>query len=115
MTVTPKVLQEIVELGTANPAEGAGKYTSPANTTTIIGAATAFNSSVASVVVTLNTVAPAGSVGATNVMNVINIAPGATHSFPELINHRVAAGGFVSLKADTAAAVRFRMSGSQIT
>jgi hypothetical protein len=115
MTVTPKVLQEIVELGTTDPAEGSGKYSSPTNTTTIISAAIAFNSSGSNQTVTLNVVAPSGAVASTNVMNVITIAAGATYNFPELINQRIAAGGFVSLKAGTAAVVRFRMSGSQIT
>jgi hypothetical protein len=115
MTVTPKVLQEIVELGTTDPAEGSGKYTSPTGATTIIVAANAFNSSASPVAVTLNVVAPAGAVAATNIMNVITIAAGASYNFPELVNQRIAPAGFVSLKAGTANVVRFRMSGSQIT
>jgi hypothetical protein len=86
MTVTAAALQGVVALGTTDPTEGNGKYTSPALTTSIINTASGYNSSAGAIVVTVNIVRSGGAIAAGNIALVKSIATGATDLFPELIN-----------------------------
>jgi hypothetical protein len=98
------------------PAAQTTLYPSPASTRTIIDKFTGTNTTAATAKLTVNLVKSGGAASAANVISsAVSIAPGQAYTFPELIGHVLDAGDFISVLADTAAAITVRASGRQVT
>jgi hypothetical protein len=92
------------------------EYTSPASTRTIIDKFTATNTDSGSQTITVNLVPSGGSVGASNIVtSALSIAAGASVDLPEMKNHVLEAGDFISAKASVASKVVIRASGRKVT
>jgi hypothetical protein len=91
------------------------QYTSQ-NVTTIIDKFTAANYSTAATTISVNLVSPGGSAGASNLITVNKTLQAAeTYTFPEIVGHVLAPGGFISTICGATLAVSIRASGRQIT
>lgn len=91
------------------------QYTST-NVSTIIDKFTATNYSAAAATLSVNLVTSAGAAGNDNlVVKTKTLQPSETYTFPELIGHVLASGGFISTLAGTATAINIRSSGRTIS
>jgi hypothetical protein len=92
------------------------EYTSPASTRTIIDKFTATNTDVGAQTITVNLVPSSGSVAASNVItSALSIPAGESVDLPEMKNHVLEAGDFISVKASAASKVVIRASGRKVT
>lgn len=84
---------------------------------TAIDKFTATNVTGLAATIQVNLVAPAGTVGTSNIISFSKtIAPGKTYSFPaEIIGHMLEVGGFISTIAGTANAIVIRASGRKFS
>ena len=111
MTVTSKVL---IAAKTAESTQTT-QYTAT-NVTTIIDKFTATNYSAAAATISINLVTVAGSAGNDNlIVKTKSLQPAETYTFPELVGHVLAPGGFISTIAGTASAINIRASGREVT
>ena len=111
MTVTVKVLIP------AKIAENAQttQYTA-SGVTTIIDKFTATNYSAATATISVNLVTAADTAGNQNLITKTkSLQPNEVYTFPELVGHVLAAGGFISTIAGTATAINIRASGREVT
>lgn len=111
MTVTTKVLipAKIAE------ATQTTQYTAT-NLTAIIDKFTATNYSAAAATISVNLVTSADTAGNQNLITKAKtLQPSETYTFPELVGHVLAAGGFISTIAGTATAINIRASGREVT
>lgn len=91
------------------------QYTS-ANVTTLIDKFTATNYSASAATLSVNLVTSGGSAGNDNlIVKTKTLQPGETYTFPEIVGHTLAAGGFISTLAGTASAINIRASGRTIS
>lgn len=91
------------------------QYTST-NVSTIIDKFTATNYSATAATLSVNLVTSAGTAGNDNlVVKTKTLQPSETYTFPELIGHVLASGGFISTIAGTATAINIRSSGRTIS
>lgn len=91
------------------------QYTST-NVSTIIDKFTATNYSATAATLSVNLVTSAGAAGNDNlVVKTKTLQPSETYTFPELIGHVLASGGFISTLAGTATAINIRSSGRTIS
>lgn len=91
------------------------QYTST-NVSTIIDKFTATNYSATAATLSVNLVTSAGTAGNDNlVVKTKTLQPSETYTFPELIGHVLASGGFISTLAGTATAINIRSSGRTIS
>ena len=111
MTVTVKVL---VPAKTAEDAQTT-QYTAT-GVTAIIDKFTATNYSAAAATISVNLVTAAGSAGNDNlIVKTKTLQASETYTFPELVGHVLAPGGFISTIAGTASAINIRVSGREVT
>ena len=111
MTVSAKVL---VPAQTANNVQST-VYTAT-GVTAIIDKFTATNYSAAAATISVNLVTAAGSAGNDNlIVKTKTLQASETYTFPELVGHTLAPGGFISTLAGTATAINIRVSGREIT
>lgn len=111
MTVSAKVL---VPAQTANNTQST-VYTAT-GVTAIIDKFTATNYSAAAATISVNLVTAAGSAGNDNlIVKTKTLQASETYTFPELVGHTLAPGGFISTLAGTATAINIRVSGREIT
>ena len=111
MTVTVKVLV---------PAQTAANTQSTVYTATgvtaIIDKFTATNYSANAATISVNLVTVSGSAGNDNlIVKTKTLQASETYTFPELVGHVLAPGGFISTIADTASAINIRVSGREVT
>lgn len=91
------------------------QYTST-GVVTIIDKFTATNYSGTAATLSVNLVTAADTAGNQNlVVKAKTLQPSETYSFPELVGHNLAAGGFISTLAGTATAISIRASGRTIS
>ena len=91
------------------------QYTST-NVSTIIDKFTATNYATAAATLSINLVTSAATAGNDNlVVKTKTLQPGETYTFPELVGHILASGGFISTIAGTATAINIRASGRTIS
>lgn len=91
------------------------EYTVPGSTRAIIDKFTATNTDSSARTVSVNLVPNGGSVGASNlVTSVLSIAAGVSMELPEMKNHILASGDFISVIASVASKVVIRASGREI-
>lgn len=87
------------------------QYTST-GVSTIIDKFTATNYSGSAATLSVNLVTSGGSAGNDNlIVKTKTLQAGETYNFPELVNHILAPGGFISTIAGTASAINIRSSG----
>ena len=111
MTVTARVL---VPAQTASNSQST-VYTAT-GVTAIIDKFTATNYSAAAATISVNLVTSAGSAGNDNlIVKTKTLQASETYTFPELVGHTLAPGGFISTLAGTATAINIRVSGREIT
>ena len=111
MTVTAKVL---VPAQTANNAQST-VYTAT-GVTAIIDKFTATNYSASAATISVNLVTSGGSAGNDNlIVKTKTLQASETYTFPELVGHALAPGGFISTIAGTASAINIRVSGREVT
>lgn len=111
MTVTVKVL---IPAKTAENAQTT-QYTAT-GVTAIIDKFTATNYSAATATISVNLVTSADTAGNQNlIVKTKSLQPSETYTFPELVGHDLAPGGFISTIAGTAAAINIRASGREVT
>ena len=93
------------------------QYIVPTNATaTIIDKFTATNYSAAAATISVNLVTSADTAGNQNLITKAKtLQPSETYTFPELVGHVLAAGGFISTIAGTATAINIRASGREVT
>lgn len=110
MTVTTSVLfSKIAENAQTT------QYTS-SNVGTIIDKFTATNYSGASATISVNLVTSGDTAGNQNlIVKTKALQPSETYTFPELVGHKLDAGGFISTIAGTATAISIRASGRVIS
>lgn len=111
MTVTLKVLAP------AKIAENSQttQYTAT-NCTAVIDKFTATNYSGTAATLSVNIVTSGDTAGNQNlIVKTKTIQPGATYTFPELVGHYMAAGGFISTIASAATSINIRVSGREFT
>ena len=111
MTVTVKVLV---------PAQTAANTQSTVYTATgvtaIIDKFTATNYSANAATISVNLVTVSGSAGNDNlIVKTKTLQASETYTFPELVGHVLAPGGFISTIAGTATAINIRVSGREVT
>jgi len=112
MTVTTTVL---IAAKTAEHAQTT-QYTSENGTSAILDKFTATNYSGSAATLSVNLVTTGGAAGNDNlIVKTKTLQAGETYTFPELIGHVLAAGGFISTLAGTAAAINIRASGRVIS
>lgn len=107
---------------TARPIVNAG-YAPNAETTvytangvrTIIDKFTAYNGTAGAVTLTVKLVPSGGTAGATNIVVLKSLSAGETYTFPEVVNHSLEAGGFISVLASAASSIVIRVSGREIS
>jgi len=111
MTVTVKVL---IPAKTAENTQTT-QYTAT-GVSAIIDKFTATNYSAATATISVNLVNPSGSSGNDNLLvKTKSLQPSETYTFPELVTHVLAPGGFISTIAGTATAINIRASGREVT
>ena len=111
MTVTVKVLVPAKTVENSQTTQ----YTAT-GVTTIIDKFTATNYSAAAATISVNLVTAAGSAGNDNlIVKTKTLQASETYTFPELVGHTLAPGGFISTLAGTATAINIRVSGREIT
>ena len=111
MTVTVKVL---VPAKTAENTQTT-QYTA-SGVTAIIDKFTATNYSATTATISVNLVTSADTAGNQNlIVKTKSLQPSETYTFPELVGHVLAAGGFISTIAGTATAINIRASGREVT
>lgn len=90
-------------------------YTTPASTKAVIKKATFVNDHNIVVTVTINLVPSAGSAGYANqITKTKSLAAGESWSCPDVENHVLEAGGFISMVASVASKIGVRISGYEI-
>lgn len=111
MTVTVRV---IIPAKTAESAQTT-QYTAT-GLTAIIDKFTATNYSANAATISVNLVNPSGSAGNDNlIVKAKTLQPSESYTFPELVGHSLAPGGFISTIAGTATAINIRASGREVT
>lgn len=111
MTVTPKAL---IPAKTAENAQTT-QYTA-ANVTTIIDKFTATNYSIAAATISVNLVTSGDTAAVSNaIVYLKTLQPQETYTFPEVVGHVLAAGGFISTLASATLAINIRASGREVT
>lgn len=111
MTVSVKVL---VPAQTANNVQST-VYTAT-GVTAIIDKFTATNYSAAAATISVNLVTSGGAAGNDNlIVKTKTLQASETYTFPELVGHALAPGGFISTLAGTASAINIRVSGREVT
>ena len=111
MTVSAKVL---VPAQTANNTQST-VYTAT-GVTAIIDKFTATNYSAAAATISVNLVTSGGTAGNDDlIVKTKTLQASETYTFPELVGHTLAPGGFISTLAGTATAINIRVSGREIT
>lgn len=111
MAVTLKVLvpAKIAENSQTN------QYTAT-NCTAVIDKFTATNYSATAATLSVNIVTSGDTAGNQNlIVKTKTIQPGATYTFPELVGHYLATGGFISTAASAATSINIRVSGREFT
>jgi len=82
----------------------------------IIDKFTATNHTDTAVQISVNLVNPSGAAADTNVVTKTKILQSnEVYTFPELVGHSIAAGGFISTLASVAAAISIRSSGREVS
>jgi hypothetical protein len=111
MTVTVKVL---IPAKTAENTQTT-QYTAT-NVTTIIDKLTATNYSGSAATISVNLVTVSDTAGNQNLITKTKtLQPTETYTFPEIVGHVLATGGFISTIAGTASAINIRASGREVT
>ena len=111
MTVTVKVL---IAAKTAEAAQTT-QYTAT-GLTAIIDKMTATNYSAAAATISVNLVTSSDTAGNQNlIVKTKTLQPAETYTFPEIVGHVLAPGGFISTIAGTASAVNIRASGREVS
>jgi hypothetical protein len=91
------------------------QYTST-GLTTIIDKFTATNYSATAATISVNLVNPSGTPGNSDlIVKTKTLQAGETYTFPELVGHALASGGFISTIAGTASAINIRATGRTVT
>jgi hypothetical protein len=91
------------------------QYTA-SNVTAIIDKFTATNYSASAATISVNLVNPSGSAGNDNLtVKTKTLQASETYTFPELVGHVLAPGGFISTIAGTGSAINIRASGREVT
>lgn len=91
------------------------QYTST-GLTTIIDKFTATNYSALAATLSVNLVTSGDTAGNQNlIVKTKTLQAGETYTFPELVGHALAAGGFISTIAGTASALNIRATGRTVT
>jgi len=86
------------------------------NVSTIIDKFTATNYSASAATLSVNLVTQFDSSGNQNlIIKAKTLLPSETYTFPELVGHVLAPGGFISTIAGTASAINIRSSGREIS
>jgi hypothetical protein len=86
------------------------------NVTTIIDKFTAVNYTATAAVITVNLVTLAAVPGNSNVITYNKtLQPNETYTFPEIVGHSLAQGGFISTLAVTGSAISIRASGREVS
>lgn len=112
MSVTAKPLFEAVQAAAAESTV----YTVPSGTRTIIDKLTGTNTSGAAAAITVKLVPNGGVAGATNtIVSAKTLQAGEAYTFPEVVGHVLATGGFISLLASAAGAITVRGSGREVS
>jgi hypothetical protein len=102
--------------GVALTTSSVNVYTSPANVTSVVKAASAANNGTTTIKLTVNVVRSSGAAATTNVAIAgIGIAPGLTYMCPELVNKVLGPGDFLSVKDDTGGVTSYIVDGVQIS
>lgn len=84
--------------------------------TAIIDKFTATNYSAAAATISVNLVTSADTTGNQNlIVKTKSLQPSETYTFPELVGHVLAPGGFISTIAGTGSAINIRVSGREVT
>jgi len=111
MAITPKAIVNGVNLTNA----AATYYTVPAGTRAILKRATFVNDDAIVVTVTINLVPSGGSAGYANrITKERALAAGETWSCPDIQNHELETGGFISMLASVTAKIGCRISGYEV-
>ena len=111
MTVTVKVL---IPAKTAESSQTT-QYTAT-GLTAIIDKMTATNYSAAAATISVNLVTSSDTAGNQNlIVKTKTLQPAETYTFPEIVGHVLAPGGFISTIAGTASAVNIRASGREVS
>lgn len=111
MTVTVKVLipAKIAENTQTT------QYTA-AGVTAIIDKLTATNYNTTAATISINLVTSGDTAGNQNLITKTKtLQPSETYTFPEIVGHVLAAGGFISTIAGTASSINIRASGREVT
>ena len=112
MTVTVKVL---IPAKTAEAAQTT-QYTVVTGVTTIIDKFTATNYSATAATISVNLVTSAGTANDSNLITKTkSLQASEVYTFPELVGQVLAAGGFISTIAGTAASINIRASGREVS
>ena len=91
------------------------QYTAPVGVTGVIDKFTATNTSGSTATITVNMCPPSGTASGANIVTKVKtLQPNEVYSFPELVGHYLAAGGFVSTLASVANAIVIRASGREV-
>lgn len=111
MTVTVKPL---IAAKTAENTQTT-QYTA-SGVTAIIDKLTATNYSASAATISVNLVTSGGSAGNDNlIVKTKTLQASETYTFPEVVGHVLAPGGFISTIAGTASAINIRASGREVT
>lgn len=111
MTVAIKVL---IPAKTAENAQTT-QYTA-SGVSAIIDKLTATNYSASAATISVNLVTLAGTAGDSNlIVKTKTLQPAETYTFPEIVGHSLAPGGFISTLAGTASAITIRASGREVS
>jgi len=112
MTVTASVL---IPSKTAEAAQTT-QYTSASNVTTIIDKFTAINYDTVAQTISVNLVTSATTAASGNLITQTKaLQAGESYTFPEIVGHVLAAGGFISTIASATPAISIRASGRMVT
>ena len=86
------------------------------NVTAILDKFTATNYSASAATISVNLVHPSGSTGNDNLtVKTKTLQASETYTFPELVGHVLAPGGFISTIAGAGSAINIRASGREVT
>ena len=111
MTVTVKVLVPSLIVSNSQVTQ----YTAT-NLTAIIDKFTATNYGAAAASISVNLVTLADTAGNQNlVTKTKTLQPSEVYTFPELVGHVLASGGFISTIASAATTISMRVSGREVT
>lgn len=84
--------------------------------TAIIDKFTATNYSASAATLSINLVTSGGTAGDENlIVKTKTLQPSETYTFPEIVGHSLAPGGFISTLASAATAITIRASGREVT